>query len=432
MISRFDDVENKQKYNEVLLKNQKWEYSAPVSNNRRVKPFLDDIKENTCDMRYGESNGRVWVDGHRLAHDGTFLPHWREFANALEEYQYALKCLPEETASKFYIWDIGLPKRVLDLLSNALESTHFKKFGLRRNQFGRDSRDGIKFALNYIQNNPKLESFDFGGNTINHEDDLNRLCEIIKGHPAINAIELESCDNLVDGHRMLCSIMTAGKNKLKSIDLSYNMIKTGGSTFIADFLTTNPILENLMLDGNGLFDNDAISIARALKKNTNLRYLNILGNNLADAGWDDDDGSTIVTEPGWDALRKAEFDSTSLNSATDSNHTCFIRIPSHNEINGEDDNEGPFDRKALRQKKIYSILSARNRKCSNSNVLYFSDVPVEFLPDMLISIQQYSGYYTGYNAPPKHHKHAESLSVVYEVMRRWDKVISVYESLGNN
>lgn len=29
MISRLDDVENRQKYHEVLLKNHKWEYSAP-------------------------------------------------------------------------------------------------------------------------------------------------------------------------------------------------------------------------------------------------------------------------------------------------------------------------------------------------------------------------------------------------------------------
>jgi hypothetical protein len=108
----------------------------------------------------------------------------------------------------------------------------------------------------------------------------------------------------------------------------------------------------------------------------------------------------------------------------------LIPIPNHNEINGDDESESPFDRKAVRQKKIYSILSVRNRKCSNSNVLYFSDVPVEFLPDMLISIQQYSRYYSGNNAPPKHHKHVEALSVVYEVMRRWDKVISVYESLS--
>ena len=29
MISRLDDVENRQMYHEVLLKNHKWEYSAP-------------------------------------------------------------------------------------------------------------------------------------------------------------------------------------------------------------------------------------------------------------------------------------------------------------------------------------------------------------------------------------------------------------------
>lgn len=67
--------------------------------------------------------------------------------------------------------------------------------------------------------------------------------------------------------------MTAGASKLKGIDFSSNGITTGGSTFIADFLATNPILEQLVLESNRLDDEDAESIAGALKHNTNLRYL---------------------------------------------------------------------------------------------------------------------------------------------------------------
>ena len=60
---RIDDIENRQKYHEVLLKNQKWNYSADhetdpdVADNSREKQLLDDIKEMTCNMRYGKFDG---------------------------------------------------------------------------------------------------------------------------------------------------------------------------------------------------------------------------------------------------------------------------------------------------------------------------------------------------------------------------------------
>ena len=150
-----DDAENRQKYHEVLLKNQKWQYSAPFPNaDSQENRFLDRIKKITCDMRYGKCDGRVTIVGDLTEYDHRFLPNWKEFANALEEYHYALKCLPKETTSHLVIGDVDLPKIVLGLLSNALESTQFKSIRLRGNNFG---RNGIQFALNYMQHNPTLE-----------------------------------------------------------------------------------------------------------------------------------------------------------------------------------------------------------------------------------------------------------------------------------
>ena len=105
--------------------------------------------------------------------------------------------------------------------------------------------------------------------------------------------------------------MNAGASKLKSIDFSSNGITTGGNTFIADFLATNPILEHLVLESNRLDDEDAESIAGALKHNTNLRYLVMQGNDMSASGWN--------------ALCKAEFDPTSLNTAADSNHSGLVQ-----------------------------------------------------------------------------------------------------------
>jgi hypothetical protein len=420
-VLRLGDVENRQKYHEILLKNQKWEYSAPclgVARGSTVKRFLDQIKKATCNMRYGTCDGTISIQhcviGVVLAYDERFLPHWKEFVNALKEYRYALNYLPKETECCLSLYNVELPMPVLDLLSDALETTHFKSITLLGNNFG---GDGITFVLNHMRRNQKLEELHMLSNVIDHEDDIHRFCEIIERHPTFHTINLEGCfGEGISGYYMLCSIMIAGKHKLKNIDLSDNAISTGGSTFVSDFLAMNPILEKLELRGNKLDDNDANAIAEALKCNTNLHYLDMFENN-------------DITESGWSALHRAEFDDTSLNSAADSNHTCYnIYNEYWNAINGNPSSDDMFELRPLRRKKIYAVLSSRNIECLNAQ--HFDDVPVEFLPDMLRSVQQYSEYHLGDNAPPKDNEDVNSLSVVYEVMRWWDKAFSVYESLS--
>ena len=150
-------------------------------------------------MRHGKCDGRVEIDGRHVAYDAAFLPHWRAFADALEQYKYALRAMPEDNETGFQLHGgVHLPSSVLDLLSNALESTHFKILLMQRNNFG---RGGITFALDYMQNNPQLEKFSLYSNPINHEDDINQLCDIIKVHPAIKEIVLEECcGEGIDGH----------------------------------------------------------------------------------------------------------------------------------------------------------------------------------------------------------------------------------------
>ena len=103
-------------------------------------------------------------------------------------------------------------------------------------------------------------------------------------------------------------------------------------------------------------------------------------------------------------MGKAIFDKTSLNSAADSNHKCSIISHSlgfRDNVNGPLPPAVSYDPIYVRQKKIYSVLSARNR--SLSNVDHFDeDMPVELLPHMLHSIQDFSDYYfVNDNAPPE-------------------------------
>lgn len=149
---------------------------------------------------------------------------------------------------------------MLHLLSDSLEKTHFKSFSLRRNNLG---WDGIKVALEYLQNDPILEEFYLDHNTISHTRDADELCEIIRDHQSIESLQRDGCvEDDMDGNDILCSIMTAGMWKLKKIEMSSNGIRTGGSTFISHFLATNPVLETLLLCDNELNNDDAASIAQ--------------------------------------------------------------------------------------------------------------------------------------------------------------------------
>ena len=219
--------------------------------------------------------------------------------------------------------------------------------------------------------------------------------------------------------------MNAGKNKLESINLSYNRISTEGGTCISDFLAQNPVLVALYLEGNNLDDRAAILIAESLKHNTNLRYLNLTENR--------------ITKAGWGALRKTEFDDTTLNAAFHSNHTCNIKYPPTrdviegldvSEMNGDMWCTKVFIRKFVRQKKLYSVLSSRNRDCSN--VGKFDDnIPVELLPHMLHSIHRFSYYRDGDADISQVRGHVHPLSLVYEICRHWDESLVVFEALSS-
>ena len=63
----FDDVENRFKYNEILLRNQKWEYSAPVTHQTHSY-LLKQMKKATIQMRRGSCDRTVWISAAEVSH----------------------------------------------------------------------------------------------------------------------------------------------------------------------------------------------------------------------------------------------------------------------------------------------------------------------------------------------------------------------------
>lgn len=440
-VSRLTEVEKRQCYHEQLLQNQKWEYKAlrpsqeywdNVEDDEReaAEGFLTQIEQATEVMRYGDNansdNGDQIGINSSLSYNDVFLPHWEELATALEKHQYYLRCLSpleEENLVKpcLSLVNMELSDTVIDLLSEALKSTHFHTVILDNNNL---TDHGIDFALEYAQNNPILEQIVLSSITMSKHN-IEQLCQIIKTHPAMNLLVLRRCvGEDITAYEMLQMVMTAGIDKLRNINVISNNIRTGGDAFISDFLLNNPNLVGIILNDNQFDDNDATAIARALKHNKKLRHLDLRGNN--------------ITNIGWDALSKAVFDDTSLSSVADSNHTCNISsFPSTfegiDEMNGGPELQLPFDEPYntlfVRQKKVYSILSDRNQRCSN--VKYFEDVPVELLPEILVSIQQYSNYHLPENTPGQADRDVMPLSIVCEILQTWDKSLAVFEALSN-
>lgn len=68
-----------------------------------------------------------------------------------------------------------------------------------------------------------------------------------------------------------------------------------------------------------------------------------------------------------------------------------------------------------------------------ANTQYFGDIDVNLLPEIVIAVQNYSSAPT----PSKHriydiNKAVNALSIVHEIMLKWDKALALYETLGSS
>jgi Leucine-rich repeat (LRR) protein len=421
-------------YNEMLIKNQSWEYSAPVveKNELLFDTFFEDeaehladnaeeLKQMTLNMRRGEfpdeSNGIYLemndsVPPFSYVVNDELLPHWREFAAALKQFSPAINMLPDDCESYFCFYYVQLNGDAMLLIKEALMNKTFKTLSFTHNNNGDGERGGMSIdaIMDIVESNKHLRKLEIERNRI-EDQHIERLCSAVHKHHFVELDLSESFEPGI-GDVMLTSLLTNHDLKLEKLSMSSNNITSGVSTLLADFLATNPRLKELDLNNNHLNDSDAVVIANALRSNTTLRILDLADNNN-------------VTDVGAEAFRIVLCDESSLNSVAGSNDSCSVY--------GFDDFCWTKNRSELvdenRGRKIYSILSFRNKMMSN--VQHFDDVDVKLLPKMLESVQRYSKYVV------RGHKHdsiVEALSIVYEVMRKWDKVFPLYHSsgVGNN
>ncbi len=423
-------------YNNMLVKNQSWEYSVPVHSaeywensgyGEDVAEYLADgsecLKECSIALRRGEFP-EIYYDTRKgidlcwqeddlildLATSNIMYSHWVEFANALTQFTPAFGVLPDGCETYFTLENIQLGVFVPGLLKDALKNKPFQKLCFV-NKAGAGDNEGMSVdAILEIMNcNEHLRKLTIGNNRIGMEN-MEKICSFVRFGSIVD-LDLRNCfENGLGDEIMTCLLIRGGLAKLKSLGLASNGITSSSITLLSDFLATSPMLKELNLEGNILIDNDAEVLSNALRSNTTLRYLKLSDDAISDAGKE--------------AFRLVLNDDSSLNSVANSNHSCVVHIAGLLHLNYYAGEMEPPNR-YTRAQKIFELLSVRNR--SMSNVKHFDDIDVKLLPGVLGAVLWYASYARIVTNPLR----VPPLSIVYEVMRKWDKVFPLYAVGGN-
>jgi len=302
MQNRMDTIQNenielKDKCNELeikvkdlTLKNEynEWSYKAediPASYwlsrgfseeyAQQMGSFLSEMKYYIHKLRRGEPPKEInLLLEDDILHDDILLPHWREFSNALKQYQkfnhrenYGIEC--------FRIDDVQLQQEVLDMISPALQTLHMKNLRLS----GNTGRGVVSFAADIIQHNSYIHGMSWS-NQIESVDDMQRLCNSICDS-AGSSFSILGFHNCFDGNsREMMQKVLHASHYLDLLGLPNNGIGSVGAHLIANFFTSNPRLKLLNLMGNNLNDADAALLANALQRNTNLERIYLANNNI--------------------------------------------------------------------------------------------------------------------------------------------------------
>jgi hypothetical protein len=446
--SKFDSLVRHHEYNSMIGKNQSWKYSVPViSAEYWINDGADDdvaqylaessgeLKEYSEKMRRGEfpdySDGRkgihlYWHEDDPILDDFAISkmgPHWYEFVKALEQFTPAFGVLPDDCETYFALDNIQLAGDVAWLLKDALMHKPFQKLCFENKVgFRAISNEGMSVdsIIEIVKSNKHLRKLTVGNNRI-QLGPMKQICSAVR-HGSIVELDLKNCFENGLGDDMMTSLLINCGSKLQRLGLASNEITSSSITLLANFLATNPMLKELDLANNSLSDDCVDLLANALRSNRSLRGLNFHGNAIGDAGKE--------------AFRLVLYSDSSLNSIADSNNSCSVEevgFDHWNEYHIWKDNarhEAPES--FNRARKIYRLLSERNKSISTSNVQHFDDIDIKILPDMLTAVQTYATVVH----PTDHHRagycRVEALSIVYEVMRKWDKVFPLYTNGGNN
>ena len=402
----------------TLGDNVEWTYNAPIPPSSYWHElgfdaeYIEDLNEYIIErikdvrlrIRRGQCQDEIDIDlgncesSYTIIHNDTLSLHWKELADALVQHYPSYR-----TNVDFSICGVQLPSVVLDMLIQGLVHKKMHCLALRGVVF-QVNREGIDFAVNKLQTNRELRKFEWSYCGTLGIADSTLLYNAVLYHPFLEEITLDNYTGTTDenGYHNLIALLTT-KSKMTHLFYRDNNVRTGGDTRLSDFIATNPPLDLLGLCDNELEDNDAIMIAEALQHNTNLRRIDI--------------GSNHFTELGVAALERAVCDQSSLNALSDCNHVCNINAVESSLVNWE----CPW--KSNRRKKLYCLLSARNRKGINVDCLkkeMEDDDIFKLMPNILECIHRYHSCEVFERRDRK--QEVFPLSIMFEMSRKMPEV----------
>jgi hypothetical protein len=441
--AKIDKKFKQHEYNDMLVRNQSWKYPAlvhTVAESRSFEYWTENLGFNDDEAEYLIDTGDMLREAAEKMRQGEFpsqpsdsrgrgvnltfpntevifrdevdknlLPHWKEFTSALKQFTPAFGVLPDGCVSFFRLENLQLENDAMMLMKDALMNKPFHSLAFvntcNTEGEGHDYGMSVDAIVSIIDSNKQLRTLEVQNNRI-FGDGIRNICSSVHNHSSLINLDLtNSCDD--HGDEMLISLLTSGHLKLENLNMSYSGITSFHSnvaTVLSDFLATDPPLEELELQGNYLNDNAAVLIAGSLRSNKSLRMLNLSGNSITD----------VSTE----AFKLVLHDDSTLNTVSDSNHSCFV----HLDVSGSwNVNDLGRERERNRGRKIYRLLTSRHK--STSNVQHFGDIDAKILPNIVRAVQKYASF----QSPSDYfYNYVRDLSIVYEIMRKWDKVFPLY------
>ena len=272
--------------------------------------------------------------------------------------------------------------------------------------------DEYECLSSFLKINSSLERLIIGWGTIDNISIASSFSCALSNHPTLRELLLTVCglDNSV-----ILGIMLEGCKGLYSFSIICNGIGSEGCSVISAFIRSNHPLQQLILDHNIISNSDVAILASALKMNTHLLELSLEDNE--------------ITTEGDRILMKALFDTTSMNSIVESNHSC---MPCTCDFS---DHDVRREKLSLLDKSIIKInvnrddtIEQRIRKkvilalCGVDGDLFdlshLNDLPFQLMPRVLELIQKHTEYKT------RKCCHAllerEALSRLLHTLRGWE------------
>ena len=353
-------------------------------------------------------------DDHRVtaAHDDLLMPYWEELANALiywSDYHANGETLDVS------IMFVETPDAVLDVLRPAI-----KRSSVEYVSFVSDGTPKswklAEFIVDIVQTNHKVTQLAFRSVILSNEE-WTSICNAIgmrnaRQSSVVSDLTLAECFTGGISTDMIKGILTSNLEELR---LDMNGMPSREASIIAEFLNSDPSLARLHLCDNRFDDNDAAALANSFSNNTNLRKIDVEGNN--------------IKEEGRLSFLRAIFDVTSLASCAASNHTCRVvgLEPEMSDLNC-------YDEASEKWEKIFVMLALSSQE-SFINTALLSGVPVSLMPVLLDKADgqfeegcsQITDLYLELTGTKRCQRHddwdslgnTKPLNCVYEMMRSW-------------